>query len=206
MLFPQTATWLTLILYKGLPNYLLWVRLFWWTSCNEMAIQSSTLAWQISWTEECGRLQSMGSKRVGHDWATSLFSFKWNSFSAQTCPPPQSTYLLNLPRQHLSPSDILHMLHAVHYCQSPGFKGEVHKGGTLGSFSVAVSNTYKWVWDKRSRVSEWRKHAVMVFCHFVMGFPGDASDKDATCQWRRCKTWVHSLGKEEPWSRKWHSI
>ena len=35
---------------------------------------SSTLAWQIPWTEEPGRLQSMGSLGVGHDWATS-FSF-----------------------------------------------------------------------------------------------------------------------------------
>ena len=32
---------------------------------------SSTLAWKIPWTEEPGRLQSMGSQRVGHDWATS---------------------------------------------------------------------------------------------------------------------------------------
>ena len=31
-----------------------------------------TLAWKIPWTEEPGRLQSMGSLRVGHDWATSL--------------------------------------------------------------------------------------------------------------------------------------
>ena len=37
-----------------------------------MAPHSSTLAWQISRMEEPGRLQSMGSQRVGHDWATSL--------------------------------------------------------------------------------------------------------------------------------------
>ena len=34
---------------------------------KEMAIHSSTIAWKISWTEEPGRLQSMGSQRVGHD-------------------------------------------------------------------------------------------------------------------------------------------
>ena len=39
---------------------------------KEMAIHSSTLAWKISWMEETDRLQSMGSQRVGHDWATSL--------------------------------------------------------------------------------------------------------------------------------------
>ena len=40
-----------------------------------MAPHSSTLAWKIPWMEEPGRLQSMGSLRVGHDWATSLFTF-----------------------------------------------------------------------------------------------------------------------------------
>ena len=34
---------------------------------KEMATHSSTLAWKIPWTEEPGRLQSMGSQRVGHD-------------------------------------------------------------------------------------------------------------------------------------------
>ena len=34
---------------------------------KEMATHSSILAWKISWTEEPGRLQSMGSLRVGHD-------------------------------------------------------------------------------------------------------------------------------------------
>ena len=40
-----------------------------------MATHSSVLAWRIPWTEEPGRLQSMGSLRVGHDWATSLSLF-----------------------------------------------------------------------------------------------------------------------------------
>ena len=40
-----------------------------------MAPHSSTLAWKIPWTEEPGRLQSMGSLGVGHDWVTSLSLF-----------------------------------------------------------------------------------------------------------------------------------
>ena len=51
-----------------------------------MAPHSSTLAWKIPWMEEPGRLQSMGSLRVRHDWATSLSRFtfmhwrrKWQS-------------------------------------------------------------------------------------------------------------------------------
>ena len=39
---------------------------------KEMATHSSTLAWKILWTEEPGRLQSTGSQKVGHNWATSL--------------------------------------------------------------------------------------------------------------------------------------
>ena len=40
-----------------------------------MAPHSSTLTWKIPWAEEPGRLQSMGSLRVGHDWMTSLSLF-----------------------------------------------------------------------------------------------------------------------------------
>ena len=51
-----------------------------------MAPHSSTLAWKIPWMEEPGRLRSLGSRRVGYEWATSLslFTFmhwrrKWQS-------------------------------------------------------------------------------------------------------------------------------
>ena len=40
-----------------------------------MAPHSSTFAWKIPWMEEPGRLQSLGSLRVGYDWATSLSLF-----------------------------------------------------------------------------------------------------------------------------------
>ena len=51
-----------------------WVRSLGWEDplAKEMATHSSTLAWKIPWTEKPGRLHSMGSQRVGHDWATSL--------------------------------------------------------------------------------------------------------------------------------------
>ena len=46
-----------------------WVQSLGWEGPLEkgMATHSSTLAWRIPWTEEPGRLQSMGSQRVGHD-------------------------------------------------------------------------------------------------------------------------------------------
>ena len=48
-----------------------------------MATHSSTLAWKIPWTEEPGRLQSMGSRRVGHDWATSLSLFHFHALEKE---------------------------------------------------------------------------------------------------------------------------
>ena len=53
-----------------------------------MAPHSSTLAWKIPWTEEPGRLQSMGSLRVGHDWATSLSLFTFLHWRRQWQPTP----------------------------------------------------------------------------------------------------------------------
>ena len=40
-----------------------------------MATHSSILAWDIPWTEEPGRLQSMGSQRIGHDRVTNTFMY-----------------------------------------------------------------------------------------------------------------------------------
>ena len=53
--------------------------------CTEkaMATHSSTLAWKIPWTEEPGRLLSMGSHRVGHDWATSLSLFIFHALEKE---------------------------------------------------------------------------------------------------------------------------
>ena len=53
-----------------------------------MAAHSSTLAWKIPWTEEPGRLQSMGSLRVGHDWATSLSLFTFMHWRRKWQPTP----------------------------------------------------------------------------------------------------------------------
>ena len=57
-------------LVKNPPSMLeTWVQYLGWEDPleKEMAIHSSTIAWKIPWTEEPGRLQSMGSQRVGHD-------------------------------------------------------------------------------------------------------------------------------------------
>ena len=53
-----------------------------------MAPHSSTLAWKIPWMEESGGLQSMGSRRVGHDWATSLSLFTFMHWRRKWQPTP----------------------------------------------------------------------------------------------------------------------
>ena len=53
-----------------------------------MAPHSSALAWKIPWVEEPGRLQSMGSLRVGHDWATSLSLFTFIHWRRKWQPTP----------------------------------------------------------------------------------------------------------------------
>ena len=59
-----------------------------------MATHSSTLAWKIPWIEEPGRLQSIGSLRVGHDWATSL-SFSLSCIGEGNGNPLQCSCLEN---------------------------------------------------------------------------------------------------------------
>ena len=53
-----------------------------------MATHSSTLAGRIPWTEELGRLQSMGSLRVRHDWGTSLSLFTFMHWRRKWQPTP----------------------------------------------------------------------------------------------------------------------
>ena len=59
-------------------------------SYSEKAVapHSSTLAWKIPWMEEPGRLQSMGSLRVGHDSVTSLSLFTFMHWRRKWQPTP----------------------------------------------------------------------------------------------------------------------
>ena len=68
--WPRDQTWVSCVPCNG--RQILCQLLHLGISEKAMAPHCSTLAWKIPWTEEPGRLQSMGSQRVGHDWATSL--------------------------------------------------------------------------------------------------------------------------------------
>ena len=86
-----TTEWLSWLTYartflvaqsvKNLPAMLeTWVWSLSWEDPLEkgIATYSSILAWRIPWTEESGRLQSMGLQREECDWATNTFTFIWN--------------------------------------------------------------------------------------------------------------------------------
>ena len=60
----------------------------WNNTEKAMAPHSSTLAWKIPWTEEPGRLQSIGSGRVRHEWATSLSLFTFMHWRRKWQPTP----------------------------------------------------------------------------------------------------------------------
>ena len=75
-----------------------WIRILHWSGGRQTgnilevkptwAPHSSTLSWKIPWTEEPGGLQSMGSLRVRHDWATSLSLFTFMHWRRKWPPTP----------------------------------------------------------------------------------------------------------------------
>ena len=83
---PLKNSWLgdlNIINMKHLPEWFIKlicslhkISVFFFRCCHNfvkvMAPHSNSLVWKIPWTEEPGRLQSMGSQRVGHHWVTSL--------------------------------------------------------------------------------------------------------------------------------------
>ena len=74
------------------------------------ATHSSILAWRIPWTEEPGGLQSMGSQRVGHNWATNMHTHLnrlWGSWE-QGPILNSSFYVWNCTKkyQHVWPTDV----------------------------------------------------------------------------------------------------
>ena len=96
---------------------------------KEMATHSSILAWEIPWTEEPGWLWSMGSQRVGHDWATAAAAK-----SLQSCP----TLCDPIDAAHQAPPSL-------------GFSRQEHWSGL--PFPSPMHESEKWKWS-RSVVSD----------------------------------------------------
>ena len=99
---------------------------------KEMATHSSILAWKIPWTEEPGWLLSMGSQRVRHNWATSLFS-------------KSPIQIWNTNRTKKKPNEKLGR--AVLFKYAPSTVPKVVKVITLYSHlsKITCSKTWPWV-------------------------------------------------------------
>ena len=74
-----------------------------------MATHSSVLAWRIPGTGEPGRLQSMGSRRVGHDWATSLSLFTFLHWRRKWQPTP-----VFLPEESRGRGSLVFAIYGLH--------------------------------------------------------------------------------------------
>ena len=80
--YPLQYFWASLVtqMVKHLPTMQeTWVRSLGWEDPleKEMVTHSGMLSWKIPWTKEPGRLQSMGSQRVGHDQATNTYCWSY---------------------------------------------------------------------------------------------------------------------------------
>ena len=142
-----------------------------------MAPHSSTLAWKIPWTEEPGRLQSMGSLRVGHDWATS-FHFSLLCIGEGNGNPLQCSCLEN-PRD----------------------------GGAWWAvvYGVTQSRTRLMQLSSSSKHFPIQDHPLSFsFKHWEIflqraGLPRWCNGKESACQCGRCKRHrVQSVGPEDP--------
>ena len=104
-----------------------------------MEPHSSTFAWKISWMEEPGRLQSMGSLKVRYNWASSLSLFTFMHWRRKWQPTP-----VFLPGE------------------SQGW------GSLVGSHGVAQSQTrLKWLSSSSSICWEWHRSDVIASPHHI---------------------------------------
>ena len=121
----------------------------WYIPEKAMAPHSSTLAWKIPWTEERHRLQSMGSLRVRHDWATSLslFTFmhwrrKWQPLQCSCLENPRDSRPGGLPSMGLH--RVRHDWSDLEAAAAAGiFSGDGHTG--VGGV-VLLSSYFYNVW------------------------------------------------------------
>ena len=125
---------------------------------KEMATHSSILAWRIPWTEEPGRLQSMGWQIVGHDWATntSLQTPYFFPLQCLTLPfTPQVPYNSHSP---LSPGHLAAAAAAAKSLQSCPTLCDPIDGSPAGSPvpGILQARTLEWVAISFSNAWKWK--------------------------------------------------
>ena len=158
-----------------------------------MALHSSTLAWKIPWTEEPGRLQSMGLLRVGHDWATSLWLFPFMHWRRKWQPSP-----VFLPGESQGQGSLVG-------CCLWGPHRVGHDWSDLAAAGRKVQNSCTMIYTIPYC---WALRLCPLFSmtyNVVMNiFPSDANGKEPACQCRRHKRyWFDPWVGKIPWRRAW---
>ena len=152
-----------------------------------MATHSSILVWKIPWTEELGWLLSMGSQRVGHDWATSLSLFTWQSLEKEMA-THSSVLAWRIPGTgepgglpSMGPRRVRHDWSDL----AAGFGGEWIR-----------LHTREPVVTERRCFDYFNVNILLVYCTTILqaiaiGFPAASGGKEPAVIW---ETWVQSLG------------
>ena len=171
---------------------------------KEMAIHSSILAWKFPWTEKPGRLQSMGSQRVGHDWVTyislSVYSchlFSLSSASIRAIPFlsfMEPIFAWNVPL--VSPIFFEEISSLSHFIVFLYFFALVTEEDFLSLLVILWNSAFKWVYLSFSpllwllfTLHQFVRSLRQPFCFSVFLFLGDGlAHCSCTVSW----TFVHS--------------
>ena len=129
-----------------------------------MAPHSSTLAWKIPWTEELGRLQSMGSLRVGHDF-TFTFTFHFHALKKEMA-THSSTLIWKIP-----------------WMEEPG------RLQSMGSRKLFKRWEYQTTWPASWEICMQVKKQQFVYTterlhfHFSLSYIGEVNGSPLQCSW-----------------------
>ena len=106
---------------------------------KEMATHSIILAWQIPWMEGPGRLQSMWSQRVGHNWATNTFTSILQS---------KHLHSIDFKPSLVSRSDYVSVIRSFNRYTSNFCASVIHQAKSMSQITDQVPWT--WVWAQLS--------------------------------------------------------
>ena len=150
---------------KNLPA--LWETQFWFLGQEDppekrMATHSSILAWRIPRTEEPGGLQSMGSQREKHDWATNTFTF----ISTRLPAPHQTQQRSTQVWLFLMSSSPCEGSHVMHKCEKWSISCHI-----LNKDITVISDYRPPVWTGEPWGHSWRKEYLPSSSHQTAATP-----------------------------------
>ena len=183
-----------------------------------MATHSSVLALRIPWTEESGRLQSMGSQRVRHDWGTKPPGKKYSEWEFVRCSLviptlcPEEEGVLQGRGLHRTPMTSVSRSLSPGGPPSPPTPRPLLRSATKGSIvwaSLCLRGSRGLSRCQSVCVCVWgHVHSCrnVCLCVYILVYanirlPRWLSGKEPACQWRRLRfnPWVRKV----PWRKEW---